>query len=89
MSASCANRVDQWQSLHFDEYLEETEKELSIFELFGNENLLLNAVFQNTEKEEIMYRHISNENPIPYGMYYKLTDSPEIQNGFFGIPYSN
>ena len=68
---------------------EETEKELTIFELFGNEKSLLNAVFQNTEKEEIMYRHISNENPIPYGMYYKLTDSPEIQNGFFGIPYGN
>ena len=68
---------------------EETEEKLVIFELFGNENLLLNVVFQNTEKEEIIYRHFSNDNPIPYGMFYKLSDVPEIKNGFFGIPYSN
>ena len=68
---------------------EETEEQLVIFELFGNENLLLNAVFQNTEKEEIIYRHFSNDNPIPYGMFYKLSDVPEIKNGFFGIPYAN
>lgn len=68
---------------------EETEEKLVIFELFGNENLLLNVVFQNTEKEEIIYRQNSNDNPIPYGMFYKLSDVPEIKNGFFGIPYSN
>lgn len=68
---------------------EETEEKLVIFEFFGNENLLLNVVFQSTEKEEIIYRQISNDNPIPYGMYYKLKDVPEICNGFFGIPYSN
>ena len=67
---------------------EETEEQLVIFELFGNENLLLNAVFQNTEKEEIIYRQTANENSIPYGMFYKLNDAPEIENGFFGIPYS-
>ena len=68
---------------------EETEEKLVIFELFGNENLLLNAVFQNNEKEEIIYRQYSNDNPIPYGMFYKLSDVPEIKNGFFGIPYAN
>ena len=68
---------------------EETEEKLTVFELFGNENLLLNVVFQNTEKEEIIYRHFSNDNPIPYGMFYKLSDVPEIKNGFFGIPYAN
>ena len=68
---------------------EETEEQLTVFELFGNENFLLNAVFQNAEKEEIIYRQISNDNPIPYGMFYKLNDVPEIKNGFFGIPYAN
>lgn len=68
---------------------EETEEKLTVFEFFGNENLLLNAIFENTEKEEIIYRQISDENPISYGMFYKLTDVPEIKNGFFGIPYSN
>ncbi len=66
---------------------EEAEEKLIIFELFGNEQLLLNAVFRNTEKESLIYRQISNENPVPYGMYYKLKEVPEIQNGFFGIPY--
>lgn len=68
---------------------EETKEKLTVFELFGNDSLLLNAVFQNTEKEGIILRQIANENPIPYGMYYRLNDVPEIQNGFFGIPYSN
>ena len=68
---------------------EETKESLVIYELFGNEKLLLEAVFQNTEKNEIIYRHPTIENPIPYGMYYKINDVPEIQNGFFGIPYSN
>lgn len=68
---------------------EETDDKLTIFELCGNENLLLNEIFKNTEKEEIIYRQTANENPIPYGMFYKLNDVPEIQNGFFGIPYSN
>ena len=68
---------------------EETKEKLVIFELFGNENFLLNVIFQNTEKEEIIYRQISNDNPIPYGMFYKLSDVPEIENGFFGIPYAN
>ncbi len=68
---------------------EETKEKLTIYELFGNENLLLNAIFQKAEKDVIVYRQISNENSIPYGMFYKLNDVPEIQNGFFGIPYSN
>lgn len=68
---------------------EETEEKLTVFELFGNEKLLLNAVFQNTKKNLLIYRQRAFENPIPYGMYYKINDVPEIQNGFFGIPYSN
>ena len=67
---------------------EETEEKLTVYELFGNENLLLNAVFNNIPKEEIIYRQVANENAIPYGMFYKLNDVPEIKNGFFGIPYS-
>ncbi len=68
---------------------EETEEMLTVYELFGNEELLLNVVFQSTKKESLIYRQISERNPVPYGMYYKLKDVPEIRNGFFGIPYSN
>ena len=28
MSADCANRIDQWQSLHFEEQMQTTEEEL-------------------------------------------------------------
>ncbi len=68
---------------------EETEKSLVIFELFGNENLLLGKVFGGTEKQSAILRKVANENPVPYGMYYILNGAPEIRNGFFGLPYSN
>ncbi len=68
---------------------EETEETLTVYELFGNEETLLNAVFQNTDKNSLVYRQTAKENPVPYGMYYKTGNAPEIQNGFFGIPYSD
>lgn len=67
---------------------EETEETLTVFELFGNEKLLVSRVFENTEKEEIILRKIAKENSVPYGMYYKISNAPEIRNGFFGIPYA-
>ena len=66
---------------------EESVTGITVYELFGNENLLLNAVFQYTGKEKIIYRQMADNTPVPYGMYYKLKDVPEIRNGFFGIPY--
>lgn len=68
---------------------EENDEKLTVFELFGNEKLLLSRIFENTEKEEIALRKIAKKNSVPYGMYYKLSDAPEIRNGFFGIPYAN
>ena len=35
MCADCANRVDQWQSLHFDQYLKTTEAELGVMRELG------------------------------------------------------
>lgn len=67
---------------------EETEETLAVFELFGNEKLLVSRIFENTEKEEIILRKIAKENSVPYGMYYKISNAPEIRNGFFGIPYA-
>lgn len=68
---------------------EDTEENITVYELSGNEELLLNVIFQNTEKESLIYRQIADLNPISYGMFYKIKDVPEIVNGFFGIPYSN
>lgn len=67
---------------------EETEETLTVFELFGNEKLLVSRIFENTEKEEIILRKIAKENSVPYGMCYKISNAPEIRNGFFGIPYA-
>ena len=66
---------------------EEKEDALTVFELFGNEKLLVSAIFQNTEKEKIILRQTAEDNSVPYGMYYNFNDAPEIKNGFFGIPY--
>ena len=35
MSADCVNRVDQWQSLHFEERLKSTEEELKVMQKLG------------------------------------------------------
>lgn len=51
MSASCANRVDQWQSLHFDEYLEETENELKVMRELGFNSVRLILEYVVWEKE--------------------------------------
>lgn len=68
--------------------VEETEEQLTVFELFGDEKRLLRAVFQNTEKISLIYRYKTKEDSFPYGMYYKFGNVPKIENGFFGIPYS-
>ena len=51
MSASCANRVDQWQSLHFDEYLYETEQELKLMSELGFNSVRLILEFVVWQKE--------------------------------------
>ena len=58
MSASCANRIDQWQGLHFDEYLEETEKELSLMRDLGfnSVRLILEYVVWEKEHDEFLKR---------------------------------
>lgn len=68
--------------------VEETREQLTVLELFGDEKRLLKAVFQNTEKDSLVYRCKADEVSIPYGMYYKFGNVPKIEKGFFGIPYS-
>ena len=51
MSASCANRVDQWQSLHFEEYLLETEQELQVMQSLGYNAVRLILEYVVWEKE--------------------------------------
>lgn len=67
---------------------EETKEKTTVYELCGDEKILLKAVFDNTDKDTLIYRYPSFENSVPYGMYYKFGNVPEIKKGFFGIPYS-
>ncbi len=63
---------------------------VTVFEYFGDEASLLRAVFVETDAEWVEVREpcSQNEEGIPYGMYCPVSDAPEIENGFFGIPYS-
>ena len=57
MSAGCVNRVDQWQSLHFDEHLAEREKKFS--EQFqrmvsnAESNPMMRSMLETTKKKAI------------------------------------
>ena len=55
MSASCANRVDQWQSLHFDKYLKETEAELKLMRELGYNSVRLILEYVVWEKEHDVF----------------------------------
>lgn len=63
---------------------------VTVFELFGCENQLLSLAFSETGADFITVRMPCDkaDGAVPYGMYYKLRDVPEIKNGFFGVPYS-
>ena len=51
MCADCANRVDQWQSLNFDKYLEQTENELKVMQELGFNSVRLILEFVVWQKE--------------------------------------
>ena len=51
MSADCANRIDQWQSLGFEERFETTDKELSLMEELGFNTIRIIIEFLVWDKE--------------------------------------
>ena len=51
MSASCVNRIDQWQALHFEELLLETEEELKVMQELGFNSVRLILEYVVWEKE--------------------------------------
>ena len=58
MSADCANRVDQWQALGFEERLETTERELALMQEtgFNTVRLILEFVVWKEEHDSFMER---------------------------------
>lgn len=69
---------------------ENSSGKITVFEVFGNENELLNIVLQKTKVSSLVCRFPADDknNAIPYGMYKKFGCAPEIENAFFGVPYS-
>lgn len=58
MSADCANRIDQWQSLGFAERMETTEEELALMEKtgFNSVRLILEFVVWRDEHDSFLER---------------------------------
>lgn len=58
MSADCANRVDQWQALGFEERLETTERELALMQEtgFNTVRLILEFVVWKEEHDSFLER---------------------------------
>lgn len=69
---------------------ENSNGKITVFEVFGNENELLNIVLQKTKVSSVVCRLPADDknNAIPYGMFKRFGSAPEIENAFFGVPYS-
>ncbi len=61
---------------------------VTVHELFGDEQSILQAIFNLTKADFLEIRGFPEaENKEPFGMYSALADAPPIENAFFGIPY--
>ncbi len=69
---------------------ENSNGKVTVFEIFGDADRLLNVVFQKTKVSSLTCRYPANDknNCIPYGMYKQFGSAPKIENAFFGVPYS-
>ncbi len=69
---------------------ESSDGKVTVFEIFGDENEILNIVFGKTKVSSLVCRFPADDvnNSKVYGMYKPFGASPEIENLFFGIPYS-
>lgn len=66
---------------------ENNGKDVIIHELCGNRQMLVDAVGKAYNCSQVLLRTETELDGIPFGMYRNVDNSPEITNGFFGIPY--
>ena len=59
MSADCANRIDQWQSLGFEERMQTTEEELALMEKTGFNSIRIILEFVVWRDEHDSFRPVS------------------------------
>lgn len=64
---------------------ENNNGKITVYELFGDERILLSAVFKLTGATQVSVRRPSDENGKQYGMIKSLDGSEIFGNGFFGI----
>ena len=69
---------------------ENNDGKVTVFEIYGDEKDLLNIVFEKTKAASLVCRFPADDvnNSKVYGMCKCFGASPEIENAFFGIPYS-
>ncbi len=60
---------------------------VTVHEVFGNRDLLLSGVFELSGYSTLTVREPSQGDGVACGMYMITGDAPEINDGFFGIPY--
>ena len=60
---------------------------LTVHELFGDEKVLLSAIFSNEKCDEVIVREHTDDGGIPFGMYKIIGNAPDFKDVFFGIPY--
>mgnify|MGYP002513826376 CR=1 FL=1 len=67
---------------------ENDEGKIIVHELFGNENVFIDAIAHRYKCEKMFIRKPSlKSESIPFGMYRSFNEVPEIKDAFFGIPY--
>ncbi len=62
-------------------------KGVIIHELCGDKQMLVDAVGKAYNCSRFLLRTAAVLGGVPFGMYKNIDNSPEITNGFFGIPY--
>lgn len=88
--ASCNGEATSIQTENGYCVFENNDGKVTVFEIFGNKEELLNIVFEKTKVTSLVCRFPADDinNSKAYGMYKPFGASPEIKNAFFGIPYS-
>lgn len=57
---------------------------VTVWELFGDEDILLNEVFKLSEADTVRLRKFTSQGGIPCGMYKAFGDAPKIESAFIG-----
>ncbi len=67
---------------------ENADGSVIIHEIFGDEESVIQTIFNITRADFLDVRCVPQKGSSePFGMYLTISDAPQIENAFFGIPY--